>query len=100
MTVTKKVNHSICIQEEAHQGKYLFNISESMHLGHLIPFIFTKYLQETFNVPLVIQITDDEKYFHKGEKDIMEYQKMGIENVKDILAIGFNIEKTFIFLNS
>ena len=27
-----------------------------MHLGHLIPFLFTKWLQETFNVPLVIQV--------------------------------------------
>jgi tryptophanyl-tRNA synthetase len=44
--------------------------SEAMHLGHLMPFIFSKYLQDAFNVPLVIQITDDEKYFHKGEADI------------------------------
>jgi len=28
--------------------------TDSMHLGHLIPFIFTKYLQEAFNVPVVI----------------------------------------------
>lgn len=35
--------------------------SEALHLGHLIPFMFTQWLQETFNVPLVIQITDDEK---------------------------------------
>lgn len=35
--------------------------SEALHLGHLIPFFFTKYLQDAFKVPLVIQITDDEK---------------------------------------
>ncbi len=35
--------------------------SESLHLGHLVPFIFTKWLQDAFQVPLVIQITDDEK---------------------------------------
>lgn len=35
-----------------------------MHLGHLLPFIFTKYLQEAFGVPLVIMMSDDEKYFH------------------------------------
>jgi len=50
--------------------KILGPSSEAMHLGHLLPFIFTKYLQDAFNVPLVIQITDDEKYFHKGEADI------------------------------
>lgn len=41
--------------------------SEAMHLGHLLPFIFTKWLQDTFKVPLVIQITDDEKFFFKGD---------------------------------
>jgi len=41
--------------------------SDSMHLGHLLPFIFTKWLQDAFNVPLIIQITDDEKFFFKGE---------------------------------
>ena len=35
--------------------------SEALHLGHLIPFQFTQWLQEAFNVPLVIQLTDDEK---------------------------------------
>lgn len=67
-----------------------------MHLGHLIPFLFTKYLQvrenccghkshlfylsihahwqlafvfptsqDAFDVPLVIQMTDDEKFLFK-----------------------------------
>jgi len=27
-------------------------------------------MQEAFNVPFVIQITDDEKYFHKDGGDI------------------------------
>ena len=71
-----------------------------MHLGHLMPFIFTKYLQDAFNIPLVIMISDDEKYFHKGETSIEEYRKMGIENCKDIIACGFDINKTFIFLDS
>mmetsp|Transcript_9083 Transcript_9083/g.25995 ORF Transcript_9083/g.25995 Transcript_9083/m.25995 type:complete len:137 (+) Transcript_9083:11-421(+) len=29
--------------------------SSAMHLGHLIPFLFTKWLQDAFDVPLVIQ---------------------------------------------
>ena len=35
--------------------------SGSLHMGHMVPFLFTKWLQDAFNVPLVIQITDDEK---------------------------------------
>lgn len=28
-----------------------------MHLGHMIPFVFTKWLQDVFDVPLVVQLT-------------------------------------------
>ena len=36
--------------------------SEALHLGHLVPFHFTAWLQKTFRMPLVIQLTDDEKF--------------------------------------
>lgn len=70
--------------------------SDSMHMGHLIPFIFTKWLQDTFDVPLVIQLTDDEKYLWK-DLTLEQANHMAFENTKDIIACGFDIEKTFIF---
>ncbi|VDP31384.1 unnamed protein product [Soboliphyme baturini] len=70
--------------------------SSAMHLGHLIPFVFTKYLQDAFNVPLVIQLTDDEKFLWKN-LDLQETHRLTYENAKDIIAVGFDIEKTFIF---
>ncbi|MEJ7642755.1 MAG: hypothetical protein WKF36_11285, partial [Candidatus Nitrosocosmicus sp.] len=33
-----------------------------IHLGHLMPWLFTKYLQDKFDVKLIFQITDDEKF--------------------------------------
>src|SRR3990170_4274749 len=36
--------------------------SGKTHLGHLIPWIFTKWLQDKFGVKLYFQITDDEKF--------------------------------------
>eukprot|EP01041_Mallomonas_annulata_P012353 gene12353-25990_t len=39
--------------------------SEALHLGHTIPFYFTKWLQDAFDCPLVIQLTDDEKFLFK-----------------------------------
>ena len=39
--------------------------SESLHLGHMVPFMFTKYLQDALNAIVVIQMTDDEKYYFK-----------------------------------
>lgn len=70
--------------------------SEAMHMGHLIPFIFTKWLQDTFDVPLVIQLTDDEKFLWK-DLTLDETNHLAFENAKDIIACGFDVEKTFIF---
>lgn len=55
-----------------------------------------RWLQETLNVPLVIQLTDDEKTLWKDLK-IEESMKLARENAKDIIAIGFDVNKTFIF---
>ena len=73
--------------------------SESMHLGHLVPFTFTLWLQKKFGVPLVIQITDDEKFLFKGKIDQDDMERISIENIKDIIAMGFDPKKTFIFRN-
>uniref|UniRef100_A0A8C9QD00 Tryptophan--tRNA ligase, cytoplasmic n=1 Tax=Spermophilus dauricus TaxID=99837 RepID=A0A8C9QD00_SPEDA len=70
--------------------------SEAMHVGHLIPFIFTKWLQDVFNVPLVVQMSDDEKYLWK-DLSLDQAYSYTIENAKDIIACGFDINKTFIF---
>lgn len=73
--------------------------SKSIHLGHLVPLQFCKYLQDVFDVPVVIQITDDEKLFFKPNLDYSDVQSMANENIKDIIAVGFNPEKTLIFKN-
>ncbi|OCF76884.1 tryptophan-tRNA ligase [Kwoniella mangroviensis CBS 8886] len=112
--------NSILDRYEKGQPFYLYTgrgpSSDSMHMGHLIPFMFTAYLQRVFNVPLVIQVTDDEKYLLerdikkqaelmkkiKGKKPLdllRHYKKMGQDNIKDIIACGFIPEKTFIFSN-
>lgn len=69
----------------------------SMHMGHMIPFKFTKWLQDVFNVPLVIELTDDEKFLFKQGLTIDDVKKFAIENAKDIIAVGFDKKKTFIF---
>ncbi|XP_047472042.1 tryptophan--tRNA ligase, cytoplasmic-like isoform X2 [Penaeus chinensis] len=70
--------------------------SEALHVGHLIPFIMTKWLQDVFDVPLIVQLTDDEKYLWKDLK-LEQCNKLAYENTKDIVAMGFDINKTFIF---
>jgi hypothetical protein len=70
--------------------------SDALHLGHLIPFQFTQYLQEAFGVPLVIQLTDDEKFLWK-DMPLEHAYHLAYENAKDIIACGFDEAKTFIF---
>lgn len=80
--------------------------SGSMHLGHTVPFLFTKELQEMFDVPLVIMLTDDEKYLYTRNKNdgvqkkgsaLEDFLKYAHENIKDIIALGFDPKKTFIY---
>lgn len=70
--------------------------SEALHLGHMIPFHFTKYLQDAFDVPLVIQLTDDEKFLWK-DLTLEQTHHLAFQNAKDIIAVGFDLKKTFIF---
>ena len=64
-----------------------------MHYG-----FFCRYLQDVFDVPLVVQMTDDEKFLWK-DLGIDEANRLAHENAKDIIACGFDKEKTFIFSN-
>lgn len=70
--------------------------SGKMHYGHTLPFQFTKYLQDVFNAPLVVQMSDDEKFYFK-DIELDEVYKNTFENAKDIIACGLNPDKTFIF---
>ncbi|CAH8519516.1 unnamed protein product [Schistosoma curassoni] len=72
--------------------------SEALHLGHVVPFIINKWFQDVFDVPLVIQLTDDEKFLWKN-LSISEVNHLTRENAKDIIAMGFDPKKTFIFSN-
>jgi len=96
----RDLNHILDLYEKGTKF-YLYTgrgpSSEALHLGHLIPFHFTKWLQETFDCPLVIQLTDDEKYLFKQELKLEDCHRLAYENVKDIIACGFDMKKTFIF---
>jgi len=93
------------ILDRYEQGKQFFLYtgrgpsSDSMHLGHMIPFVFTKWLQEAFGVPLVVQLTDDEKFLFKHELKPEQTRAFSTQNAKDIIAVGFSSSNTFIFSN-
>ncbi|MFQ1021618.1 tryptophan--tRNA ligase [Tardisphaera saccharovorans] len=71
--------------------------SQAMHIGHLIPFLFTKWLQDKFGVNVYIEITDDEKFLRSQEYNLDQTRQWSMDNITDIIAVGFNPDKTFIF---
>lgn len=73
--------------------------SGPVHIGHLAPWIFTKYLQDKFKVPLYFQMTDDEKFLTEDETALEETTKWGYENALDLIALGFKPENTKIIFD-
>ena len=74
--------------------------SRGMHIGHLVSLIFTKWLQDRFKVNLYIEVTDDEKFLYRKEYSWEDVQRYSHENIKDIAALGFDPDRTFIFKDS
>ena len=66
------------------------------HLGHLVPWIFTAWLQKKFDVHLYFQMTDDEKHLVKN-LSLEETTSFAYENALDVLACGMDPKKTHIF---
>lgn len=69
----------------------------SLHLGHTIPLEFTKWLQDVFDVPLVFMLTDDEKALFKESLTFEDTLSYAMENARDIIALGYDVKKTFIY---
>ena len=76
--------------------------SGPVHIGHLIPWIFTRWLQEKFDAELWFQFTDDEKFLFrkKDELGIGEYTKIAYENALDVIALGFDPKKTHFLIDT
>lgn len=68
--------------------------SGPVHLGHVVPWIFTKHLQDVFEAKLYFQLTDDEKFLIHPEHTLERVEAFTRDNILDIIAIGFDPEKT------
>ena len=74
--------------------------SGNTHIGHLVPWVFAKWLQEKFDVNIYFQLTDDEKFYTKSDLTLEDTSKFALENALDFIALGFNPEKTKIIINT
>jgi len=70
------------------------------HIGHLVPWVFAKWLQDRFGVNMYFQLTDDEKFFSKQNLTLKETKDFAYENALDFIALGFKPERTKIIINT
>jgi len=93
------------ILDDYEKGKKFFlytgrGPSGHTHIGHLVPWIFAKWLQEKFDVNMYFQLTDDEKFYAKPELSLEDTKKFAYENALDFIALGFKSENTKIIINT
>lgn len=74
--------------------------SGHVHMGHLMPWFFTKYLQDIFGSRLLFQITDDEKFLYSQHLSLQEVEKYTYDNILDVIAMGFDPKLTRIIIDT
>jgi tryptophanyl-tRNA synthetase len=74
--------------------------SGPLHTSHLMQFDLCRWFQEKFDAPMYIQITDDEKFWVRGGLSREETYRWGIDNLADILAVGFDPKRTRVFFDT
>lgn len=83
--------HAFCFKRS------LLSNCSTLFLSNLLMLMSHRWLQDVFDVPLIIMLTDDEKYIFGEKRTIEEVQSYTKGNAKDIIAVGFDPKKTFMF---
>jgi tryptophanyl-tRNA synthetase len=94
---------SILRKVESGEKIYLYTgrgPSGMVHMGHLMPWMFTKYLQDKFGSKLLFQLTDDEKFLYSQERTREEIRRYSYENILDIISVGFDPNNTKIIVDT
>lgn len=65
-----------------------------VHLGHLVPWIMCKWLQDKFGAEMWFQFPDEEKFLYKRDVTLEDTKKATYEDMLDVIALGFDPKKT------
>lgn len=74
--------------------------SGKTHIGHLLPWMLCKWLQDKFDCEMWFQFTDDEKFMFRQDLTFEEVEKQTHENMLDVIALGFNPNKTHFLIDT
>lgn len=70
--------------------------SGPVHIGHLVPWLFTRHLQKVFDSKLYFQMTDDEKFLLNEDMSLEDTARFTYDNALDLIACGFQPRDTVI----
>ena len=67
--------------------------SGPLHIGHAVTFYFAKWLQAATGAVVYVPLSDDEKYLSR-DQSLAETRDHTRENLRDLVAVGFDPERT------
>jgi len=76
------------------------NASGTLHLGHKIVFDTNLFFQKKYGIPVFIPISDDESYVSGKVKTQDEGKKNAIKLAREMLAYGFDPDKTYFIIDN
>ena len=89
--------------QESGRGFYLYTgrgPSGGTHIGHLVPWVFARWLQERFGATIYFQLTDDEKFYAKQDLSLEQTMSLARDNALDFAALGFDPSRTHILIDT
>lgn len=73
--------------------------SGPMHLGHVLPFYLARTIQRETGATVYLPVSDDEKFLAK-DQSFASIGEATRENLRDLLAVGFDPERTRIVIDT
>lgn len=73
--------------------------SGPMHIGHVFAFYFAKWLQAETGAYVYIPLSDDEKHLSRNQ-NLAETRDYTRKNLRDLLAVGFDTDRTRIVIDT
>lgn len=89
--------------QESGTGFYLYTgrgPSGGTHIGHLVPWVFARWLQDRFGATIYFQLTDDEKFYAKQDLSLDQTMSLARDNALDFAALGFDPSRTHILIDT
>ncbi|MDT7902770.1 MAG: tryptophan--tRNA ligase [Caldivirga sp.] len=74
--------------------------SGDLHIGHLVPWILTKWFVDKFNVHYFFELTDDEKFLVRDGYTLEETNRLAYDNALSLIALGFTPDRLHIIVDT